>query len=95
LHVARADLDHVGRFEHGFDVARVHQLGDDRQAGRFLRLAQDLERVEADALEGVRGRARLERAAAEPGGAGGRDRASCLERLLAVLDRARSAISPK
>ena len=33
LHVARADLDHVGDLEHRLDVARVHQLGDDRQAG--------------------------------------------------------------
>ena len=32
LHVARADLDHVGDLEHRLEVARVHQLGDDRQA---------------------------------------------------------------
>ena len=33
LHVARADLDDVGDLGDGLDVARVHQLGDDRQAG--------------------------------------------------------------
>ena len=32
LHVARADLDHVGDLEHGVEIAQVHQLGDDRQA---------------------------------------------------------------
>ena len=33
LHVARADLEHVGDLEHRLQVAGVHQLGDDRQAG--------------------------------------------------------------
>ena len=33
LHVPRADLDHVGDLDHRLDVARVHQLGHERQAG--------------------------------------------------------------
>ena len=32
LHVARAELDHVGHLEHRLEVAHVHQLGHDRQA---------------------------------------------------------------
>ena len=34
-HVAGADLDHVGRLDDGLDVARIHQLGDDRQPGLY------------------------------------------------------------
>ena len=30
-----------------FDVARVHQLGDERQAGLVARLGEDLERLRA------------------------------------------------
>ena len=37
LHVAGADLDHVGDLEHGVEVADVDELGDDRQPA--LRLA--------------------------------------------------------
>ena len=40
LHVARADLDHVGDLEHRLEVARVHQLGDDRQPGLLLGLGE-------------------------------------------------------
>ena len=40
LHVARADLDHVGHLEHLVEVPLVHQLGDDRQAGLGLGLGE-------------------------------------------------------
>ena len=89
LHVPRADLDHVRGVQHRLHVPRVHQLGHDRQPGLFARLAQDHERLLAEPLERVRRGPRLERAAAQPRRAGLVDRARRLERLLAVLDRAR------
>src|SRR5215207_679517 len=36
LHVARAELHHVGHLEHGLEVPYVQQLGHDRQAGLGL-----------------------------------------------------------
>jgi hypothetical protein len=88
LHVARADLDHVGMLEHGVDVPRVHQLGDDRQPGLLARLDEDRQGLFAETAEGVRRRPRLEGAAAQHRRAGVRDRTGRLERLLPVLDRA-------
>src|SRR5207244_4225476 len=64
-HVARADLDHVGRLDHRLDVPRVHQLRHERQAGLLARLLEDVERLLAEALERVRRRARLERRSEE------------------------------
>ena len=64
-HVAGADLDHVRRVDDRLDVARIHQLGDERQPGLLARLLEDLERLLAEPLERVRRGARLEGAAAE------------------------------
>ena len=58
--------------------------------GLGARLLQDLERLLAEPLEGVRRGARLEGAAAEHRHALGGDGARGLERLLARLDRARA-----
>ena len=90
LHVAGADLDHVGDLDHLLDVPWVDELGDDREAGLLPGLAQHLEGVEPQSLERVRRGARLERAAAEHRRTGGGDRPGRLERLLPVLDRARA-----
>ena len=49
----------------GLDVARVHQLGDDRQAGALLGLGEQPQPLLPEALEGVGRRARLVGAAAE------------------------------
>ena len=38
----------------GLEVARVHQLGDDRQAGSLLGLGQQAQALRPEALEGVR-----------------------------------------
>ena len=76
--------------DHELDVARVHQLGDEGQAGLLARLLEDLERFLAEALEGVRRGARLEGAPAEHRHALLRDGARRLHRLLARLDRARA-----
>ncbi len=65
LHVARADLDHVGDLQHVVEVAHVHQLGDDRQAGLGLRLGEQPQALLPETLEGVGGGARLVGAAAQ------------------------------
>ena len=88
LHVARADLDHVGHFEHRLDVARVHQLGDDRQPGLLLGLGEQAQALRAEPLEAVRRRARLVGAAAEHRRAGSRPPVRDADQLVARLDRA-------
>ncbi len=70
LHVARADLDHVGDLQHGVEVAHVHQLGDDRQARLGLRLGEQAQALLAEPLEGVGGGAGLVGAAAQQRRAG-------------------------
>ncbi len=90
LHVARADLDHVGDLDHVVDVAHVHQLGDDRQPGLLLRLLQQPQPLDPEALEAVRRGARLVGAAAQHRRAVLGDHARRLQRLLAALDRARA-----
>jgi hypothetical protein len=90
LHVARADLDDVRDLGHRLDVAHVHQLGDDRQPGLRLGLAQQPQALLAEALEGVRRGARLVRAAAIHRRAGGRHGVRGGEDLVARLDGART-----
>ena len=65
LHVPRADLEDVGVLGDDVDLARLHDLGDDRQAGPLARLGEVAERLDAEPLEAVRTGPRLERAAAE------------------------------
>src|SRR3712207_8869709 len=60
------------------------------QAGRLARLAEDLQRLGAQALERERRGARLERAAAQHRRAALPDRARDVERLGPRLDRARA-----
>ena len=89
LHVARADLDDVGHLEHRLEVARVHQLGHDRQPGQLLGLGQQPQALLTQALEGVRARARLVGAAAQHRRAGLGDDLGRGQGLVARLDRAR------
>ena len=89
LHVAGADLDDVGHLEHGLEVARVHQLGHHRQPGLLLGLGQQAQALLPQALEGVRARARLVRAAADHRRAGLRDDVRRRQHLVARLDGAR------
>ena len=65
LHVARADLEHVGVARDQRHVGRRHHLGDDRQAGLVARGGQDLQALLAQAPEVVGRGARLEGAAAQ------------------------------
>ena len=69
-----ADLEDVGVLGDDVDLVRLHHLGDHRQTGLVARLGQVAERLDAQALERVRARARLERATADDRGAGRRDR---------------------
>ena len=89
-HVAGADLEHVGVLGDDGHVAGVDDLGDDRQPGGHADVGEDLERRDAEPLEGVRRGARLEGAAAQQRGAGALGHLRGLERLVAALDRARA-----
>lgn len=64
LHIARADLNQIDIGEQ-VNVGKIHDLGDDRHSGLFLRLEKKLETFGAKSLECVGRCAGLERAAAE------------------------------
>jgi hypothetical protein len=85
LHVAGADLQHVGVAGDHVDVVRAHHLGDNRKPDLVAHIGKDLQPTLAQALEGVGRGARLERAAAQQRGAGGLGhprRRMCLVRRL-------------
>ena len=88
LHVARADLDHVGPFGDQFEGLVVDGFGDDAQAEAIADLGHDLESFDAEALKGIRRGARLVGAAAEKLRAGGGHLLGDGEGLLAALDGA-------
>ncbi len=90
LHVACADLQDVRVLGHYGGVADVEHLGHDRQADRVARSAQQLQALHPHALERVRARAGLERAAAEHRGASGCHATRGREHLLFALDGART-----
>jgi hypothetical protein len=83
LHVARADLEHVGRLHDLLHLARVHHLGREGQPGVLAGLCEDREALGPEALEAVGRGARLEGAAAQHGGSGGRHGTAARHRLLA------------
>ena len=70
LHVPGADLEDVGVPLDELDLARVHDLGDDRHAEPLAGGPEDLEAVLAQPLEAVGAGPRLERPAAEDVGPG-------------------------
>ena len=90
LGVARPDLEHVGVRAHDVQVARVHDLGDDGQAGLVAGGGQHLEALLAETLERVGRRARFEGAAAHHVAAGRLDGAGGGQHLLRRLDRTRA-----
>ena len=53
LHVARANLQHVGVNGHQGHLAGGHDFGDNRQAGRLAGFGQQFEAVLAHALKSV------------------------------------------
>ena len=69
LHVARADLQAIGVFLDQVKIARVHDFGDDRQAGFAPGFGQETEPILAQPLEAVGRSPRFESAAAQNIGA--------------------------
>src|SRR5262245_42318251 len=65
LHIARADLDHVGELADDADLPRVHDLSYDRHRVIVADLAEDAKTFDAGSLKAVRARTWLERAAAK------------------------------
>ena len=90
LHVPGADLEDVGVLGDDVDLVGLHDLGDHRKPRPVARLGEIPKRLDAEALEGVRARPGLERAAAQDRGTGGGDRIGGLEQLVAALHRARA-----
>ena len=90
LHVASADLQHVGVGADEVDVVRVDDLGDDGQPGRFAHVGEDAQACLTETLEGVGRRARLVGTAAQQRRAGGLGHLRRLERLHRCLHRARA-----
>src|SRR5258706_9745165 len=88
LHVARADLQAVGVLRDELDGLRVQDFGDDREAGLLPHAGEDFQARLAEALEGIGGRPRLERAAPVERRARLADRVADLDRLGQRLDRA-------
>ena len=88
LHIARADLEEIDVGQHQLDLGDLHDLADDEQAGGVAGFAQQLEGIEAHALEGVGRAARFECAAAKEFRAGGLDDLRAGEDLLAAFDGA-------
>ena len=88
LHVAGADLQHVGVFADEVDVFDGDDFGDDGQARFVAGGGEQLQAFFLEALEAVRAGARLERAAAESGGAGRLDGAGRADDLLFAFDGA-------
>ena len=90
LHVARADLHHVGVTFDQVCARLVNRLGHDSQAELLARLCENLQALFAQTLKRVRRSARLERAAPEEARAAPLDGLGHGEDLLAALDRARA-----
>nr|WP_297807183.1 hypothetical protein [Tepidiforma sp.] len=88
LHVPGADLDDIGVFADGVDIADAHELGNDGEAVGLAGGVEVAEAFFAEAAEGVGGGAGLEGAAAEDVGAGGFDGAGGIEDVLFVFDGA-------
>src|SRR3990172_32752 len=87
LHVAAANLEDVGVAGDEVDVAGVHHLGDDGQAGLGAGFGEDLEALFAVTTEGVGATAGLEGAAAQDMGAGGLHRPRRLHDVLLRVHR--------
>ena len=67
LHVARADLQHIGELGDHVDLRRLHHLGDDWQPGALTRLGKKAQTLKAEPLERVRRGAWLEGTTAQQG----------------------------
>ncbi len=90
LHVAGADLEHVGPLSDQRDVSGVDHLGHHGQARLGAYVGEDPQALLAQSLEGVRRGARLVGASSEQRRAGGLGHLRGLQRLLGRLDGARA-----
>ncbi len=88
LHAARSDLHQIGELGDARRVLGRHHLGDDAHAVRVGRGAHPMERGVAVAVEGIRGGARLERAASQEGDAARAQAVRDFPHLALGLDRA-------
>jgi hypothetical protein len=88
LHVARADLEHVGVLTDQVHVFGAHDLGYHREAGEFTSFAQNLQRFNSQSLELIRRGARFVGSAAQHGSAGALYAARGLQQLFARFHRA-------
>src|SRR5204862_3308919 len=87
LHVARADLNHVGILLYEIDAGRIERFRDDLQAERFARIREDLEAFLAQACKIIRRTARLECSTSEEPRAARLNRLRHREGLLTALAR--------
>ena len=90
LHVAGADLEHVGILGDHRHMLRGHHLGDDRQAGLAPRGGEHLEARFLVSLEAVGAGAGLERPAPKPGRSSALSLLRQGDDLLFALDRTRA-----
>ena len=88
LHVARADLQHVGVCRHAVDRLDRRDLRHDLEPRALARLREELQPLLLETLEGIRARARLVRATAQELRARLFHDVRRLEELLARLDGA-------
>ncbi len=88
LHIAGADLEHVGIGGDEVDVGFREDFGDDGEAGALAGKGEEAEAFFAEALELVRGGAGFEGAAAQEGRAAGGNRIGGAEDLVFGFDAA-------
>ena len=65
LHIARTDLNQIGIFRHDLDIVLIDNLSDDAQPRLISDIAENFESLKPEALEIIRTRTWLERAAAQ------------------------------
>src|SRR6266446_1874500 len=88
LHVAGADLNHVGVLLDQIEGLVVHGFGDDQQAKAVAEVGHNLQTFFAESLKGIGRSTRLVCAATEKLGAGAGHAIGDLEGLVAALDAA-------
>ncbi len=88
LHVASADLNHIGVLDHKLHAARVHDFRDHGQTMLVARCAENFQPLFAQSLMRVGARARFERAAPQDVRSRGANRAGDLVHSVGAFDGA-------
>src|SRR5215217_102376 len=94
-HVTGADLDDLSMLHNGLDLVGVHHLGDALEAELVVNLGHDPQPLLSEALERIRGGARLEGAAAHVLEARPFNGLCARSVLLVALDRTRAGDHPE